>query len=528
MTGGAASGVRPGHRARLRQRFLAGGPRAFLDHEVLEMLLAQVDQRRDTKPRAYALIDAFAPDGAAEGERPRLGGKLAGVLLQPPERLGGGRVPGVGPAMALHLAAVRAAAARLAEASLMSAPVLGNWEAVVAYGNLRFAGETEHRTHVLFLDFRHRLMREPAAYSPDTPAGDFAREVVTAALRRAASGLIVIRHDPDRPAAARPLDFEQADRLKTAGAANAVSLHDFMLVSPMGHLSLRSMGLLEVAADYVAEPGVRPEAAADDAAGWYAEPGESLDRLQRRAAAEGLDRLDETSLLALLLRRAAGDAARMEFAGRLLAAFGSLGRVLAAPLEELADAVHDLPEDGRPEAPEVLAVHLGVIGEAAARLLRGQVLDGPLLDDLPSLVRYCRAALGYDEVEQFRLLFLDKKHRLIWDEIAARGTVNHAPVQPREVTARALRLKAAALVLVHNHPTGEADPSRADIDMTRQIVEACGVAGVQVLDHLIVAEAGHTSLAEGGMLPGLGAKNNGRARAGPQRRQRKRAANARV
>ncbi len=485
------------------------------------MLLAQVDQRRDTKPRAYALIDAFGEASLAEGERPALGGKLAGVLLQAPERLGDGRVAGVGAAMALHLSAVRSAAARMAEVALMGAPVLGNWEAVVAYSNLRFSGETDHRTHVLFLDFRHRLMREPAGYSPELPAAEFAQAVVSAALRRGASGLIVIRYDPDRPASPRPLDFEQADRLKTAGAVNAVSLHDFMLVSPLGHLSLRSMGLLEVAPDYRTPPeelNLCLDPAADDPEGWLAQPGEGLDQLQRRAEREGVDRLADPDLLALLLRRAVADEARSRFAERLLAQFGSLGRVLAAPLEELADAVDLLPDDGRPEAPEVLAVHLGLIGEAAARLLRGQVLGGPLLDDLPRLVRYCRAALGYEEVEQFRLLFLDRRHRLVWDEIVVRGTVNHAPVQPREVAARALRLKAAALVLVHNHPTGEAEPSRADIDMTRQIVEACSVVGVQVLDHLIVAEAGHTSLAEGGMLPGLG-----RARTKPQRRQRKRA-----
>lgn len=522
MAGGAkpAAGVmaRPGHRARLRQRFLAGSPRAFLDHEVLEMLLAQVDQRRDTKPRAYALIDAFGDTGLAEGERPALGQKLAGVLLQPPEKLADGAVAGVGPAMALHLAAVRSAAARLAEAALMEAPLLGNWEAVVAYTNLRFAGVTAHRTHVLFLDYRHRLMREPGDYSPDMAAPEFAQEVVTAALRRAASGLIVIRYDPDRPASPRPLDFEQAGRLKTAGSVNAVSLHDFMLVSPMGHLSLRSMGLLEVAEDYVAAPVERLDPVGEDAEGWFSLPGESLDALQRRAQANGVDRLAEADLLALLLRRAVGDGTRSTFAEALLAHFGSLGRVLAAPAEELADAVDMLPEEGRPDAPEVLAVHLGLIGEAAARLLRGQVLGGPLLDDLPRLVRYCRAALGYEEVEQFRVLFLDRRHRLMWDEIVARGTVNHAPVQPREVAARALRLKAAALVLVHNHPTGEAEPSRADVDMTRQIVEACGVVGVQVLDHLIVAEGGHTSLAEGGLLPG-----QSRPAARPRKRQRKRA-----
>ncbi len=335
-----------------------------------------------------------------EGERPALGQRLTAVFKQPMERLTDGTVVGVDSAMALHLAAVRAAAARLAEAALMEAPVLGNWEAVVAYTSLHFASVKEHRTHVLFLDYRHRLMREPGEYLPDTGAADFAREVVSAALRRAASGLIVVRYDPDNPASPRPLDFEQADHLKTAGGVNAVSLHDFMLVSPMGHLNLRSMGLLEVAPDYVAVPLERPEPAADDGGGCLASPGESLEQLQRRAMADGADRLDEADLLALLLRRAVGDAARGGFAATLLAQFGSLGRVLSAPLEELADAVDLLPEDGRPDAPEVLAVHLGVIGEAAARLLR-----------------YCRAALGYDEVEQFRVLFLDRQHRLVWDEV---------------------------------------------------------------------------------------------------------------
>ena len=273
----------------------------------------------------------------------------------------------------------------------------------------------------------------------------------------------------------------------------------------------------------MAAPAAILDPVANDADGWFVQPGESLDQLQRRAQADGLDRLDDAALLGLLLRRAVGDDAWVGFAQQLLLQFGSLGRVLAAPLGELVDAVDLLPEEGRPDAPEVQALHLGVIGEAAARLLRGQVLGrpllgGPLLDDVPSLVRYCRAALGYEEVEQFRVLFLDRRHRLVWDEVLAKGTVNHALVQPREVTAIALRLKAAAVVLVHNHPTGDEEPSRADVDMTRQIVEACSVVGVQVLDHLIVAEGGHTSLAEGGLLPG-----QHRSATRPRKRQQKRA-----
>ena len=514
----AQASPRPGHRARLRQRFLAGGPRAFLDHEILEMLLGQVDQRRDTKPRAYALIDGFRQNTPAVSSRPPLGRDLAGVLLQRPSRLSDGGVSGVGPAMAIHLSAVRSAAARLAEASLLEGPVLGNWEAVMAYCHVRFAGEDGDRIYTLFLDYRHRLMREPSAFEHDIDPDSFARRAIAVALRQAASGVIVVRHGSGSVAPV-PEDFARAERLKASGGVNAISLHDYMVIAPSGHLSLRSMGMLEVGPAYLPPPP-RLDPASDDALGWHALPDEDLDRLQRRAQADGADSLDDRSLLALLLRRAIGDAARFGFADHLLTRFNGLGRLFAAPLEEIADAVPALTEGERPDSPETLAVHLGVIAEAAQRALRGQVLAGPLLDQLPALVSYCRAALAYQEIEEFRVLFLDGAHRLIWDEVLSRGTVNHAPVQPREVAARALRLEAEAIVLVHNHPTGEAEPSRADIDMTRQIVEACGAVGIAVLDHLIVAQAGHTSLAAGGLLPGQIAPA---VKARQRKRQRRRA-----
>ena len=512
--------TRSGHRARLRQRFIVGGPRAFLDHEILEMLLAQVDLRRDTKARAYGLIDAFEPPSAPESIRPALGQKLAPVLVQPPDILAGGTVAGVGPAMALHLSAIRSAAMRIAEAGLMEAPVLANWEAAVGYCNLRFAGNADNGVHVLFLDFRHRLMREPATCDPTSDPDEFVRSVIELALRRAASGLIVVRHHPHAPASPQSADFKRADKLKEAPCLNAISVHDYMLVSPSGHLSLRSMGMLEVAPpDYMADPAEQAEPLEDDTDGWFTAQGETLDQLQRRTYVDGAGRLSDVSLLAMLLRRTVGDEYRVAFAEQLIAEFAGLGRLFSAPLEEVAAALFMVPEPMRPETSNVLAVHLGVIAEATQRLLRGQVLALPLLDNNNALASYCRAALGYQEVEQFRVLFLDRRHHLMWDEIISKGTVNHAPVQPREVTARALRLKASALVLVHNHPTGEPEPSQTDIDTTRQIVEACRVIGVDVVDHLIIAQSGHTSLTEIGRMPGRlkAVKTRGR----PPKRQQK-------
>jgi DNA repair protein RadC len=513
-----AVGARPGHRARLRQRFVAGGPRAFLDHEVLEMLLAQVEQRRDTKPRAYALIDAAGAPLAGTDMRPALGRQLAAVLLQSPEWFTSGKVDGVGPAMSIHLAAVRSAAARIAEAVLLDAPVLGNWEAVVSYSQVRFTGSAKPQVYALFLDYRHRLMREPEPFDPSTDAKEFARLVLSTALRRAASGLIIIRHNPDGFTTPQAHDFARADELKAAGAVNAVLLHDYMLVCATGTVSLRSIGVMEIAPAYEALSAVEsifPMVQVDD---WYAHSRERLDSLQKYAEAEGVDALDDEALLALLLRRAVGDEERLAFARRLIAHFGNLGRTLSAPFEELVDAVSLLPESGRPESPDVLAVHLGVIAEATQRLLRGQVLTQPLLDKPGSLIAYCRAALGYQEVEQLRVLFLDNAGRLIWDEMVSRGTVNHAPVQPREIAARALRLNAASIVLVHNHPTGDAEASLSDIDITRQIVEACRAVGIAVLDHLIIAQSGHTSLADAGKIP-QARSESGR----PLQRRRKRA-----
>jgi DNA repair protein RadC len=131
---------------------------------------------------------------------------------------------------------------------------------------------------------------------------------------------------------------------------------------------------------------------------------------------------------------------------------------------------------------------------AATRLARGEVKQRPVLASWSNVLDYCRTAMAFGEKEQLRILFLDKRNALIADEVQQTGTVDHTPVYPREVVKRALELSATAIVLVHNHPSGDPAPSRADIQMTQAIVEIARPLGIAVHDHLIVGKEGHASL----------------------------------
>jgi DNA repair protein RadC len=143
---------------------------------------------------------------------------------------------------------------------------------------------------------------------------------------------------------------------------------------------------------------------------------------------------------------------------------------------------------------EAAVVELKIVHAAASRLARGEMKRRPVLSSWTSVLDYCRTAMAFAEREQFRVLFLDKRNRLIADEMQAVGTVDHTPVYPREVVKRALELSATALVLVHNHPSGDPTPSRADIEMTKQIVDVARPLGIEVHDHIIVGKEGHSSL----------------------------------
>ncbi len=208
-------------------------------------------------------------------------------------------------------------------------------------------------------------------------------------------------------------------------------------------------------------------------------------RLRERAAAQGLDALADYELLELILYRSIRQGDTKPLAKALLARFGSFAEVLGAPAHLLREVMG---------VGETVAADLKAVAAAGRRMARAEVVARPVLGSWAQVIEYCRAAMAFEPREQFRILFLDKKNQLIGDEVQQQGTVDHTPVYPREIVRRALELSASALILVHNHPSGDPTPSRADIDMTRTIVDTARPLGIVVHDHIIVGRDGHASL----------------------------------
>jgi DNA repair protein RadC len=209
------------------------------------------------------------------------------------------------------------------------------------------------------------------------------------------------------------------------------------------------------------------------------------DRLRQRFLQAGSDALHDYEMLELVLFRAIPRRDVKPLAKELIARFGSFAEVIAAPIERLKEV------EGLGEAA---ITDLKIVQAAANRLLRGEVKKRHVLSSWSSVLDYCRTAMAFESKEHFRILFLDKGNHLIADEQQQTGTVDHTPVYPREVVKRALELSATAVILVHNHPSGDPTPSRADIDMTQAIIEVARPLGIAVHDHLIVGKDGHASL----------------------------------
>jgi len=210
------------------------------------------------------------------------------------------------------------------------------------------------------------------------------------------------------------------------------------------------------------------------------------DRARQRFLKIGGEALEDYELLELALQMLLPRRDTKALAKELLLRFGSFSAVFAAPVARLEE-VRGLGEVSR--------TNLKVIQAVAQRFARdGLNREQPILNSWQQLIDYCRAAMAFEDVEQFRVLFLDKKNRLIADEVQQRGTVDHAPVYPREVIKRALELGATALILVHNHPSGDPTPSAADVQMTRQIIDVTKPLGIAVHDHIIIGKAGHASM----------------------------------
>jgi DNA repair protein RadC len=202
-------------------------------------------------------------------------------------------------------------------------------------------------------------------------------------------------------------------------------------------------------------------------------------RLRQRFMQGGADAMPDYELLELILFSAIPRRDTKDLAKQLIQRFGSFAEVISAP-EPLLKEVPGV--GGR------VVEQLKLVQAAALRLMRGGLIERPMLASWSAVLDYLRAAMGFEAREQFRILFLDKKNRLIADEVQQEGTVDHTPVYVREVVKRALDLSATAIILVHNHPSGDPTPSRADIDMTREIVDAAKRLGVVVHDHIVVAK----------------------------------------
>lgn len=215
------------------------------------------------------------------------------------------------------------------------------------------------------------------------------------------------------------------------------------------------------------------------------------DRLRDKLLQAGPEALADYEVLEFLLFSARPQGDTKPVAKALIARFGSLAAVLAADKEALTAV---------PGVKEASAATLLATRAAALHLVRARVTERPVLASWQALIDYCNAAQGFAEVEEFRLLFLDRKNALIADERQQRGTVDHTPVYPREVVKRALDLGASALILLHNHPSGDTTPSRADIDMTLAIAAALRPVGIALHDHVIVGRGRHSSMKNLGLI----------------------------
>jgi len=214
-------------------------------------------------------------------------------------------------------------------------------------------------------------------------------------------------------------------------------------------------------------------------------------RLRERFLEAGGDALPDYELLELLLFAAIPRRDTKPIAKALIAKFGSYQGVLRAPIDALTEV------DG---VGDSTAVAIKAVEAAALRLARKELKERPVLASWAGVIDYLRMRMGHGDVEQLRILFLDAKNGVIEDEELQRGTVNHTAVYPREILRRALDHGATALILVHNHPSGDPTPSRADIEMTRQVREAAEKIGVALHDHVIVARGKHTSFKSMGLL----------------------------
>ena len=246
----------------------------------------------------------------------------------------------------------------------------------------------------------------------------------------------------------------------------------------------------EVSPRYVkATPVSKP--AAGPSKGAEAHRHKHRNRLRQRFTEGGADAVPDYELLEMVLYGAILRGDTKPLAKRLITRFGDLNRVLAAPAARLKEV------EG---VGEKVVFQLKLIEAVGHRMARAKVMQKPILSSWDALLDYCQTAMAHRDIEQFRVLYLDRKNVLIADEAQAEGTVDHVPVYPREVVKRALELNATAMILVHNHPSGDPTPSQSDVDMTFAIRDAAEIFNITIHDHLVIGKARELSFRSEGYL----------------------------
>ena len=214
-------------------------------------------------------------------------------------------------------------------------------------------------------------------------------------------------------------------------------------------------------------------------------------RLRQRFLAGGVDAVADYELLELVLFLALGRGDVKPLAKDLIRRFGGFAEVISAPDTDLLNV---------PGIGDAALASLKTVRVAALRLMAEPLMRKPVLRTWDQLIAYCRASMGFEKVEEFRVLYLDRKNLLVGEEIHQRGTVDHTPVYPREVVRKALEHGASAMIMVHNHPSGDTTPSTADIEMTKEVLKAAATFGIILHDHVIVGRSGHTSFKATGLI----------------------------
>ncbi len=214
-------------------------------------------------------------------------------------------------------------------------------------------------------------------------------------------------------------------------------------------------------------------------------------RLRARFLEAGGEHLPDYELLEMILFSARPRGDVKPLAKRLIKQFGSFAQVLYATDHELKQV---------DEVGDAVISALKTVRVSAQRLVKSEIGDQTVIASWSALLDYCKLAMGKNRIEEFRVLFLNNRHALIADEVLQRGTINHTPVYPREVVKRGLELSAASVILLHNHPSGDPTPSKADIDITTKIVEAAATVGITVHDHVIITDGGHYSFKSFGLI----------------------------